>query len=175
MNGARAAPVSVIRYQLIQRTAGTATGSRNEAVAGPNVQLVRRELNPRDHTADLTPQRAILDYVVSFDVDFIADTRNRAVAANPPCLTVYDDGAVVTGTQPGCFDTALAADTPERIRSAIVTLSVRTPEQDPRFPWVTRAAGDPITRYRFQATAGAARVRTLRAEIPLSSIAYLGL
>jgi hypothetical protein len=174
MNGARVAPVSIVRYQLVQQAEGGATGSLSDDVAGANIQLVRRELDPLDPDTQITPQRTILDYVVSFDVDFIADTRNRAVATDPPCLAFYDDGTIPSGTQPTCFNTALTATTPERIRAAVVTLSVRTPEQDPRFPWVQRVHGTPITRYRFHTGAGASRIRTLRAEIPISSIAYMG-
>jgi hypothetical protein len=59
-------------------------------------------------------------------------------------------------------------------------LAARTAEQDPRFPWVDAAAGDPATgtpptRYRVVSTdsefQGAARVRSLRSEIFVPNVA----
>ncbi|MGB0679626.1 MAG: hypothetical protein ACPGUV_08200, partial [Polyangiales bacterium] len=55
--------------------------------------------------------------------------------------------------------------------AVVITLSARTPEQDPRFAWVARADGDPLLRYRVNPELpGAARVRSLTSEVTLTNI-----
>ena len=169
MTGAKAAPLSVIRYRLAAASGNTAT--RSTAIAGPNRQLVREALNPTDQTQGVGTASAVLDYVVSFDVDFVIDNRDRSTPGAPPLLVSLDDAAAATAVNAN----------PEYVRAVVVTLSARTPEMDPRFPWPasgdgTNGAGE-IVRYRHTNTGGrlgASRVRTLRAEIPVSSIACEG-
>lgn len=150
--GATLAPLSRIRYQV--RAAVGETQARAAAVTGPVAQLVRRELDPTvagDADLDGVPPRVVLDHVVAFDVRFVED----------------DDGPPVD------LQTVDTVDDAEDVRSVRITLSVRTPEQDPRFPWVPRDNGDPLTRYRwFDDRKGAARVRTLQAEVSVPNIGY---
>ncbi|QQR91118.1 MAG: prepilin-type N-terminal cleavage/methylation domain-containing protein [Myxococcales bacterium] len=152
--GATVAPLSRVEYYVgniggnldpLSSTAATAMGSQS-------VQLIRRELNSSG-TAVANSERVVMEYVVDFNVDFILDTSGPGVA---PSLARVSDAAAAT---------AIAAN-PEQVRSAIVRLSARTPFQDARFPWVARASGAPLTRYRANASAaGAARVRTIETEI----------
>jgi hypothetical protein len=172
MKGARAAPLSMMRYRLID--AGDAatdnpSGIRSEAVTGRNIQLVRQELDPADPDGNPLVSQAVLDHVVSFDVDFVLDTRNRlAEPPAAPVMTPFDDANAVTQVNAN----------PEYVRTAIITLATRTPEMDTRFPWTGQVTAEPVTRYRFtndNNKKGAARVRTLRAQIPVSTVAQAGL
>jgi hypothetical protein len=174
MDNAKAAPLSMISYGLAQAAAP------NAAITGNDVQLIRSELNPVLTANPLNPAQApvllntprvLLDFVVNFDVDFVIDARNRLVANAPPCLELFNDGVAVT--PPGC---AAVGWSPERVRTMIVTLSARTPEQDARFTWLAPVAGQTlISRYQFvNNRPGAARVRTLRAEILVPNLAQAG-
>ncbi|MCB9666514.1 MAG: prepilin-type N-terminal cleavage/methylation domain-containing protein [Myxococcales bacterium] len=157
--GATIAPLARIQYFVgniggnlnpITAAAATATGSQS-------VQLVRRELD-FSGAAIANSERAVLEYVVDFNVDFVVDNAPPGAA---PLLARLSDAAA---------EAALAL-TPERVRSAIVRLSTRTIHQDARFPWVTRAAGAPLTRYRANPSApGASRVRTIETEIFLPNL-----
>jgi prepilin-type N-terminal cleavage/methylation domain-containing protein len=178
MAEARAAPLSMIRYRLVPLTQPNVD---DIAIKGSSAQLVREEIVPVAGAAALDPTqsalfpntiaRTLLDYVVNFDVDFVVDTRSRAGTGTLPCLVLFDDG--VATSAPACASTGWL---PEGVRSVVITLSVRTPEQDPRFAWLARVAGQPVTRYQFNpGRPGAARVRTMRAEILVSNLAQAGL
>lgn len=167
MTGAKAAPLSVIRYRL-DADAGTdsAAGTRSEAVAGPNVRLIREEIDPITSATVGTPS-TVLDYAVSFDVDFVIDDRADG-STDTTSLTPLDDGAAGPNGHS-------VATHPERVRAVVVTLAARTPEMDPRYEWFPITENGDIRSYRFNNTQqGWARVRTLHAEIPVSSVAYEG-
>ncbi len=158
--GATVAPLSRIQYLIGNIGSNLNPGNTAAAAAtgSQSIQLIRRELN-FSGTPILNSERAVLDYVVDFNVDFIADTCDgNMVRLTDADAQTYTTSASVVG-----------------VRAAVVRLSVRTPQQDPRFPWVTRAVGAPLTRYRANASApGASRVRTLEAEIVMPNIARLG-
>lgn len=156
-------PASIIEYRVENATGSTvhanSTALGNEAAAGINTQLVRRELNPTDVSTLLdanAPVRVIAERVIHFNVDLLV---NQMAARNvPPVMAPAPDAALNTF--------------PERIFSAIITLAVRAPTADPRFPWILQLPGEVLTRFSFSAaTAGAARVRFARAEIFLPNVA----
>ncbi|MCG8555307.1 MAG: prepilin-type N-terminal cleavage/methylation domain-containing protein [Proteobacteria bacterium] len=154
--GATVAPLARIEYRVQAASGEADTG--NSAVTGSYTHLVRRELNPTS-TAELTtdiPARVVLENVVHFNVEWV------------------EDQAAGLGTAPTLVATPTINQVQD-LRSAIVTMSVRSPTQDGRFRWIARAAGAPLSRFRFDAARpGAARVRTLRAQVLLPNIAYLG-
>jgi len=153
-------PVSIMEYRV--QNANATTAHQSAVAAGANTQLVRRELDPTNVNNLLpgnTVERIVAERVVHFNVDLLVNqnaARNVAPAVAPVAVGALNNF-------------------PERIFSAIITLAVRAPLQDPRFPWMTPTGGE-LTSYRFSApaTAGlpAARVRTARAEIFLPNIAY---
>ena len=106
-------------------------------------------------------------FVANVDYEFIVD--NTIVVGAPPTLARVSGAAAaaVIGTP------ILAAD-PNRLRSVIVSLSARTPEQNPHQPWPytgARTSSDPFTHYRVSTVVpGSARVRTMVAEVPLPNI-----
>jgi prepilin-type N-terminal cleavage/methylation domain-containing protein len=152
-------PVSIMQYQVENATG--ATVHQNAAAAGVNTQLVRRELNPVNPAAGVplpnTVDRIVAERVIHFNVDLLVNT--SAARNVTPVI------APVLAANNNAF--------PERIFSAIVTLAVRAPTTDPRFPWITQPAGTELTRYRFRdGDPAAARIRTARAEIFLPNVAH---
>jgi len=186
MSGGKAAPLSAIRYRLLDGTNDAAgTWQDNAVLNGANIQLVREELRPGTNQllsagdAELTnsSRRVLLDYVVNFNIRAVIDA-NAGVAGLPPCLWQYDNGANESpaGTCNIPANGNVFANMTNQVRSLIIDLSVRTPEPDMNFPWfggpITRP---PITRYRPKAfidnnRTEAFRVRSLHTEIFLPNL-----
>jgi type II secretory pathway component PulJ len=182
-DGATVAPISRVEYAVTDITA-TADGSELRPVGGRVTsadddyrgqvanQLVRREVGFDAAAApDDATTRVVLEYVAFVDYGLIVDQQTTPGAA--PNLQEVRGAAAETLT---ANDPSLA----HRVRSVLVSLAARTAEQDPRFPWVDAAAGDPATgtpptRYRVVSTdsefQGAARVRSLRSEIFVPNVA----
>ncbi|MGE0785015.1 MAG: PilW family protein [Sandaracinaceae bacterium] len=157
-------PISEVEYAIETTAAGSALEPANSDVTGPNTQLVRRELDIDSDTEIAGTRRTILEYAVHFNVDWIVDT--NPTVGNPPNLVRVNGANAATAIQ----------NQPWQVRSAIVTLAARTPEQDPRFPWPDtwtggRPGGTPLNRYQvFPARPGAARVRVLTTEVQLPNL-----
>ncbi len=183
-DGAIVAPLVRLEYAVVDLTADATLGSRLAPPGGrvapaadflgrSNVQLIRREV-AFDGAATPVPgtERVVLEYVAFADYRFVVDQETNT--GRPPNLV----------TLAGAAAQAYLQNNPEDARSVIVTLAARTAEQDPRFPWVPSGAGNPPlgvppSRYRVHAGGGgfqgAARVRSLRAEIVLPNLAHRGL
>ena len=164
------APVSAIRYTVRDATANTLDTERFDQSHGLMAQLVREEVLPGDKRTPLLMgvnnqpnRRAILDYVVGFNLSF---TMNGA-AGGIGVRDLYDVGIDI--------DTALTVNAnPERVRSVIIDLAVRTPEQDPTFPWSAANCGGMRCYQVFSDRPGSARVRRARAEVFVPNIASEG-
>jgi prepilin-type N-terminal cleavage/methylation domain-containing protein len=152
------APVNTMRYQ-VEDTSGTeqTLNSTTNRVA----VLRRTEVQPGAKTAILTKpgttvpvdDRAILDYVVRFTVDFMVTT-GAAIAAND--LVAAPPATVMAQ--------------PERVRGVILELAARTSEQESQF--LNAVSGH---AFRVSSTSlGAARVRSMHAELLLPNIAFRG-
>jgi hypothetical protein len=149
------APISTIQYRIAP--AGPALTPRNPAVTGPNTVLYRSELNA---DGAVMSQRPVLEYAIDFNLDFIVDT--NLAPEQPPSLEF------VAGSDAA----PLFQTTPWQVRSVLVSLAARTPEQDPRFAWPgPRGPADPLNRFLvFPSQPGAARVRQLRTEVHLPNL-----
>ena len=118
--------------------------------------LVRREIRFTNATPINRTERLVMEYAANFVIQGVFNT--QAVPNAPPIWTRNNSLA----TQNSLGGNAGA------LRTLDVTLSARTAEQDPRFPWVAPQVGAPLGRYRVNpALPGAARVRTMRQEIHL--------
>jgi hypothetical protein len=173
VDGGWVAPVSAMRY-----TVRNATGV--EAERFPNThglvgQLIREEVLPTtknqpllDGNGNPVNRRAILDYVVTFNLAF---TMNGATAPGNP-------DAYVPGTTTNVAATVNL--NPERIRAVAIELAVRTPEQDPSFIWTAAGCANLACFQVFPAPPvvggrpGFARVRRARAEVFAPNVAYEG-
>ena len=129
--------------------------------------LVRQELNFADNGvfmngANPANERVVLENVADFSLDFYFDNNGANLAA-APALTFALGAAAANRLQRIGGNPAVV---PELVRSVLFSISAHTPDQDPTFPWVARAAGDPLTRFRVNpAMPGASRVRTIRSEV----------
>jgi hypothetical protein len=153
------APVSTIRYHAENAVDASVESSRVRIDKKNRVaQLRRTEMDPSAKAKPLlradgtaVDDRAILDYVVRFTVDFIVRT------ADPNTISI------VPATE------AVVQANPEFVRGAIIELAARTAEHEPDMDVKDTAMRWPP--FRVYSTQGAARTRALRAEIFMPNVA----
>lgn len=157
--GSLVAPISEIEYFIGTPQAGSALAPRAANVTGPNTVLFRQELNMATQRPIAGTQRAVLEYAVDFNLDFVLNTNpNRTT---PPTIV----------RQLGPAAQATLDAQPWQVRGVVASLAARTPEQDPRFGWSTRGAGDPLNRFQvFPSRPGAARVRQMVTEVQVPNL-----
>jgi prepilin-type N-terminal cleavage/methylation domain-containing protein len=149
------APVNTLRYRVVN-----AAGTEVSRIGDNRIAVLRRtEVNPSNKEAALldaggvaVDDRSVLDYVVRFTVDFILRTNNPNTISTVP------------GTVPA------VQLNPEFVRGAIVELAARTSEHEPDMDVRLNTARLPP--FRVLTTQGAARTRSLRAEIFIPNVAY---
>jgi hypothetical protein len=193
--GGWVAPVSTIHY-FVRNAPAAERAADAAATSGPMAQLIREEVQPGDKATPLfavvngrgAGTRVILDYVVGFNLEFTSTAGTGPnqpdqylPGASRPQAPDNDDVDPPTAAEMAADTVALNAN-PERARSAVIDIAVRTPDQDPTFPWVMDD-GQNCTRLRcFQVFAPtgnpdvgpAARVRRMRTEVFLPNIANEG-
>jgi prepilin-type N-terminal cleavage/methylation domain-containing protein len=172
VNGGWVAPVSAIRY-FVQNAPTGLESERFANTTGPIGQLIRREVWPTDKVTPLAENpgntRAVLDYVVAFNLEFTMNTSNT-----PGQNDVYAPGLPTARWQPLAVNA-----TPERIRAVSIDLAVRTPEQDPTLPWTQTGCANLRCFQVFPSTGngarrGSARVRREHAEVFVPNVAFEG-
>lgn len=137
-----------------------ANSGPDDLVESPNTILVRRILNADDGAVIANSTQIIAEFVTHFQVTFIVDLNsgNTALPAN-----------LVAETNPNVIN-----QNPERVRTVIIDLGIRSPLEDPSLQFQnTNLDTVPVpTRFEVDPTAvGSARVRHLRIEVPVTSIA----
>lgn len=148
------APVSTLRYSV-----RNAVGSTDVA------QLLRENVLPGDKTTLLSAspamRRAILDYVVGFNLRFTLNGDNAIGNADNyvPGASTEDDTTV--------------NNNPQYIRSVTIDLAVRAPLPDPKLGWSAAACAN-MRCFQVSDTPGAARVRRLRSEVFVPNVAFEG-
>jgi|GEM_PF-1568247 len=170
-DGATVSVLSRIEYRVDDGT-GFASASINPAssdvIEGRRSYLLRREVTFAG-VAIANSERVVLENVVDFNLEFVVDQEpNRTLPANLQRLT-----GMLAAPLFGSIAAGAAGAAPQRARSAIVSISGRTADQDPSFPYVLRGAGQPLTRFKVTVNAaypGAARVRSLTSEVQLSNL-----
>ena len=120
-----------------------------------NVMLVRRILDPATGNERPNTTQVLAEFVSNFEVSFRVDRRSGTTL--PPMIETETDGTVINAN-------------PEQVRSVLISLGIRSPLEDPSIPYsaVTSA------RTRFEVNPdekGSARVRHIRIEIPVMSVA----
>lgn len=153
MNGGWISPLGVLRYRV-------ENGLEAEGASDKRMTVLRRaEVKPESRDTILTlnsvptDDRALLDYVVHFSIDFML--------------------AASTGS--AVMDYGLATQTavlskPQAVRGAVIDIAVRTSQQEPDF-----TSDIPRQAFRVYSQRGAARVRRAHAEVLLTNIANRGL
>jgi len=120
-----------------------------------NVMLVRRILNPADGNPWPNTTQVLAEFVSNFEVSFLVDENSGKPLA--PDIKAETDSADIN-------------DNPQLVRSVLIDLGIRSPLEDPSIPYSgvnsnnTRFEVDPIAK-------GSARVRHIRIEIPVMSVA----
>ncbi len=165
--GAVVAPLARIEYAVVDprvdanlsNLVSPAPAALRDAKGLIPAVLVRRELNFNNDNPIAGSERIVLEYAANIDFQFMFD--DQVTVGGPPNLVRR-------------FGQAAQDELdirPHHLRTVFASLSARGAAQDPRFIWVARGAGDPLTRYRANAALpGAARVRTLRTEIALPNL-----
>jgi hypothetical protein len=152
MSGGWIAPVNTMFYRVVDAESGEDDALKRVTV------LRRSEVTPETRTNLLIgvvgvdqvsiEDRALLDYVVRFNVDFLAAFDGK-VSHVPMTEAEWQAN-------------------PERIRGVVLELAVRTPQAEPEF-----TANVPTAAFKMLAGqgTGAARIRRMRAELLLPNIA----
>jgi len=117
-----------------------------------NVVLVRRILNPADGTVRPNTTQVLAEFVSNFEVSFLID-RNSGTTLAPDIVAETDIN-----------------DDPQQVRSVLIDLGIRSPLEDPSIPYSAVTAAN--TRFEVDPDEkGSARVRHIRIEIPVMSVA----
>ena len=147
------------------------------------MDLVRYMLD-QDMNVIPATREVVIEHVVDFQVWYRQDDPEGASGPQPnvdmdwqPSLPL--DNVIVLGipggTSPAPLDGSENAF-PERLRSAIIKISVRTDVEDPDFPFIARTSAGELHRFELNPNAlGAAHVRTLVTEVKLPNIAFRNL
>ncbi|NND28758.1 MAG: hypothetical protein HKN97_09225, partial [Myxococcales bacterium] len=120
-----------------------------------NIVLVRRILNPADGTVRANTTQVLAEFVSNFEVSFRVDRRSGT--NQPPLIETETDGSVINAN-------------PEQVRSVLISLGIRSPLEDPSIPY----SGVNAENTRFEVDEnerGSARVRHIRIEVPVMSVA----
>lgn len=161
LEGGWVSPLNAIRYRVENAAGVEDSRSSPETVA----VLRRTEVDPSAKGQALTAtiggvernvdDRVVLDHIVRFSVEFLLTN-----ASNAPRTLNF-----VPADQP-----VVQAD-PQRVRGAIVELVARTPEHESEMS----SSVPGLRPFKLSPTRGAARTRSLRAELLLQNIAYRSL
>jgi prepilin-type N-terminal cleavage/methylation domain-containing protein len=138
--------------------------SEADFLESPNRVLVRRILDASDGTVKANSTQIIAEFVTHFEVSFILDANSGETTVGVPPVLSVETGATAETTVNG---------NPERVRSVIIDLGIRSPLEDPALDYNGDIdAGVVPTRFEVDPNAkGSARVRHLRIEIPVMSVA----
>ncbi len=130
-----------------------------DLLESPNLVLVRRVLDSTTGNVRPNSTQVVAEFVSNFQVSFLLDGNSGTTLA--PDLSSIP----VTGSS----TEAAINDTPEQVRSVIIDLGIRNPMEDPAIAFAVNADG---TRFEVDAAQkGSARVRHMRIEIPVLSVA----
>lgn len=133
----------------------------------PNLVLVRRMLDAQSGLPITGSTQVIAEFVTHFEVSFWVD-QNSGTPWNPGSATGAPNLALLTGT---AAETAIN-NFPERVRSVVITVGVRSPVEDPNL--VKDVAANDLHRLtRFDvdpAARGSASVQQVRLEIPITHL-----
>jgi prepilin-type N-terminal cleavage/methylation domain-containing protein len=130
----------------------------SDLLESPNVVLVRRVLNASTGNVLPNTTQIIAEFVSNFEVSFIVDTSSgNAGAPTLDLLTRSEATTEINGN-------------PERVRSVIIELGIRSPLEEPSIDYASNT--DAGTRFEVNKDqTGSARVRKMRIEIPVMNVA----
>ncbi|MEZ4288487.1 MAG: prepilin-type N-terminal cleavage/methylation domain-containing protein [Polyangiales bacterium] len=159
LSNATISPISFVEYKVVNPTDGSSDIDLADLTPADNRVLVRRLINPTSQALIGNSVSVVAEYVVNFSIGFYLE--------NPVTGWVFLDGSDAKDA---------IANNPERLRAVVVDLWVRTPKEDSRLPFVAPVGSEPITTFDVNtASEGSARIRKVRFQVPLPSIALRSL
>lgn len=126
--------------------------------------LVRRILDGKTGAVKTNSTQVVAEFVTHFEVSFMLDANSgQTTGASPPTL----------GISKGSTAESAVNGNPERVRTVIIDLGIRSPLEDSTLEYNGDTdAGVVPTRFEIDKDAkGSARVRHLRIEVPVMSVA----
>jgi prepilin-type N-terminal cleavage/methylation domain-containing protein len=135
-----------------------------DLLEAPNRVLVRRILDAADGSVKANSTQIVAEFVTHFEVSFMIDANSGSTSSGTPPSLSHQKGSSAESAVNG---------NPERVRSVIIDLGIRSPLEDPSLEYNGDVdAGVVPTRFEVNNSAkGSARVRHLRIEVPVMSIA----
>jgi hypothetical protein len=135
-----------------------------DLLEAPNRVLVRRILDATDGSVKANSTQIVAEFVTHFEVSFMIDANSGSTSSGTPPSLSHQKGSSAESAVNG---------NPERVRSVIIDLGIRSPLEDPSLEYNGDVdAGVVPTRFEVNNSAkGSARVRHLRIEVPVMSIA----
>jgi len=122
-----------------------------------NIVLVRRILDPADGTVRPNTTQVLAEFVSNFEVSFRLD-RNSGQPLAPDIVDADES------------DFTQINNNPQQVRSVVINLGIRSPLEDPSIPF--SAVNAENTRFEVDdGEKGSARVRHIRIEVPVMSVA----
>lgn len=135
-----------------------------DLLEAPNRVLVRRILDATNGSVKANSTQVVAEFVTHFEVSFMIDANSGSTTSAAPPTLSHQKGSTAETTVNG---------NPERVRSVIIDLGIRSPLEDPSLEYNGDVdAGIVPTRFEVNKDSkGSARVRHLRIEIPVMSVA----
>ncbi|MFW2388986.1 MAG: PilW family protein [Polyangiales bacterium] len=128
-----------------------------------NAVLVRRFLNPNNGAVLPQTTQVLAEFVANFNVGFLVD--QKGTRTGNADITDLADAIGETSADETAINSA-----PHNVRSVLIELGIRSPMEDPSIP----AASNSALNTRFDVNEdqqGSARVRHIRIEIPVMTLA----
>ncbi len=177
--GSTVAPVDMVEYEIrsgatMRTTALSDLYPSDTTEAALKTDLVRSEWALESTPTELTNSAQLVgEFAVDLDATVTAD---EGTGVSPVSIRAFgwgDDSNINRYAQNMMGAGSASGHFPQRIRSVLLRLSIRDRLQDPSFGWVARTASTvPLSRFRvYGDRLGAARVRTLSAEVVLPNLA----
>ncbi len=175
--GSTVAPIDMVEYGIrngtAMRTALPELYSTSATEAALKTDLVRSEWTLDTSPTEIAGSAQLVgEYAVDFDATVTSD---EGIGTGPVQMRTWPFGDYTNISRVAEDLLPLASSAgrfPQRLRAVTVRLSIRDRSPDPTFGWVPRTAADPLTRFRlYTDRPGAARVRTLVADVVLRNLA----
>ena len=148
-------------------SAEAAALTADQLIESPNLVLIRRVLNAQNGNPLPGTTQILAEFVAHFAVDFVIDTTSGQIPSPQPTAFARLQGLPAE---------VQVNPNPQQVRTVIVTLGIRAPMEEPNVVFAAGPAGQPPMTFEVDpAQRGAARVRTVSIEIPVTNVGWRNL
>lgn len=187
--GSMAAPLQWVEYAVVDPFDGDSVGTEDfmeldqvfigtmdpteaaaaltagDLIESPNLVLIRRVLDAQDGNVIPGTTQILAEFVAHFAVDFVIDNTSGTTASPQPGINFVRAPS----------ENQVNAN-PQQVRTVIVTLGIRAPMEEPNVVFAAGPANQPPITFEVDpAQQGAARVRTVRMQIPVTNVGWRNL